>query len=115
MNFIDTHLLSLILFFPALAALAMLFLPRDENKLFRWFAFAASIVPLILSIIAWVRFQPNQPGFQFEETYIWYEAIGSSLHLGVDGISITMVLLTTLLTPLAILHPSASATGSKPL
>jgi NADH-quinone oxidoreductase subunit M len=103
MNFIDTHLLSLILFFPALAALAMLFLPRDENKLFRWFAFAASIVPLILSIIAWVRFQPNQPGFQFEETYIWYEAIGSSLHLGVDGISITMVLLTTLLTPLAIL------------
>ena len=103
MNFIDTHLLSLILFFPALAALIMLFLPKDENKLFRWFAFAASLVPLILSLIAWFRFQPSQPGFQFEETYVWYEAIGSSLHLGVDGLSITMVLLTTLLTPLAIL------------
>ena len=103
MNFIDTHLLSLILFFPALAALAMLFLPKDENKLFRWFAFAASLIPFILSLIAWFRFQPSQPGFQFEETYVWYEAIGSSLHLGVDGLSITMVLLTTLLTPLAIL------------
>lgn len=103
MNFIDTHLLSLILFFPALAALAMLFLPKDENKLFRWFAFSASLVPFILSLIAWFRFQPSQPGFQFEEAYVWYEAIGSSLHLGVDGLSITMVLLTTLLTPLAIL------------
>jgi len=103
LNFIDTHLLSLILFFPALAALVMLFLPKDENKLFRWFAFAASLVPFILSLIAWFRFQPSQPGFQFEETYVWYEAIGSSLHLGVDGLSLTMVLLTTLLTPLAIL------------
>src|SRR6185503_4834264 len=103
MNFIDAHLLSFILFFPALAALAMLFLPKDDNKLFRWFAFAASLVPFILSLISWFRFQPSQPGFQFEETYVWYEAIGSSLHLGVDGLSITMVLLTTLLTPLAIL------------
>ncbi len=46
---------------------------------------------------------PDAPGFQFQEQYIWYEAIGSSLHLGVDGLSLTMVLLTTLLTPLAIL------------
>ena len=103
MNFINTHLLSLILFSPALAAVVMLFLPKDENKLFRWLAFGASLAPFILSLIAWFRFQPSQPGFQFEETYIWYEAIGSSLHLGVDGLSLTMVLLTTLLTPLAIL------------
>ena len=103
MNFVDTHLLSLILFFPAIAALVMLFLPKNENKLFHWFAFGASLVPFVLSLIAWFRFQPSQPGFQFEESYVWYEAIGSSLHLGVDGLSLTMVLLTTLLTPLAIL------------
>ena len=103
MNFISTHLLSLILFFPALAAVMMLFLPKDENKLFRWYALGASLVPFILSLVAWLQFKSNQPGFQFEETYIWYEAIGSSMHLGVDGLSLTMVLLTTLLTPLAIL------------
>ena len=103
MNFIDTHLLSLILFIPSFAAIVMLFLPANENKLLRWFAFVSSLVPFILSLISWFRFQPSQPGFQFEESYIWYEAIGSSLHLGVDGLSITMVLLTTLLTPLAIL------------
>ena len=103
MNFITTHLLSLILFFPAFAAVMMLFLPKDANKLFRWYALGASLVPFILSLVAWFQFRPDQPGFQFEETYVWYEAIGSSLHLGVDGLSLTMVLLTTLLTPLAIL------------
>jgi len=103
MNFIDTHLLSLILFVPALSALVMLFLPKDENKLFRWFALGASLIPFVLSLVAWFRFNSSQTGFQFEESYTWYEAIGSSLHLGVDGLSLTMVLLTTLLTPLAIL------------
>ena len=103
MNFIDAHLLSLILFFPAIAAVIMLFLPNGENKLFRWFAFGASLVPFVLSLVVWSRFDANQPGFQFQETYVWYEAIGSSLHLGVDGLSLPMILLTTLLAPLAIL------------
>ena len=103
MNFISTHLLSIILFFPMLSAVVMMFLPKDENKLFRWFAFVASLVPFVLTLVAWFQFKSSQPGFQFEETYVWYAAIGSSLHLGVDGLSLTMVLLTTLLTPLAIL------------
>ena len=103
MNFIDTHLLSLILFVPALAAVIILFLPNGENRVFRWFAFGASLIPFVLSLFVWFRFDASQSGFQFEETYVWYEAIGSSLHLGVDGLSLTMVLLTTLLTPLAIL------------
>jgi NADH-quinone oxidoreductase subunit M len=103
MNFIDANLLSLILFIPAIAAVIILFLPEGENKLFRWFALGASLIPLVLSLIAWFRFDANQAGFQFEESAVWYEAIGSSFHLGVDGLSLTMVLLTTLLTPLAIL------------
>src|SRR5436190_13622659 len=103
MNFISAHLLSLILFFPAVAALIMLLVPDGEAKLFRWFTFGASLVPFVLSLIAWFQFKSSQPGFQFEESYVWYSAIGSSLHLGVDGLSLTMVLLTTLLTPLAIL------------
>src|SRR5512147_2650523 len=103
MDFIVAHLLLLILFVPTLAALVLLFLPNGENKLFRWFAFVASLIPLALSLYAWFNFDTNKTGFQFERSYVWYEAIGSSLHLGVDGLSLTMVLLTTLLTPLAIL------------
>lgn len=103
MDFLNSHLLSLILFFPTVAALVMLFLPGEEAKLHRWFAFIASLVPFALTIILWNSFDPNKTGFQFTEQYTWYEAIHSSFHLGVDGISLSMVLLTTLLTPLAIL------------
>ena len=103
MDFLNEHLLIVILFFPVLSALVVLFLPRDNFKLIRWFAFAASLIPLMLTILMWIQFKPGQAGFQFEQQYAWYEAINSSLHLGVDGLSLTMVLLTTLLTPLAIL------------
>jgi NADH-quinone oxidoreductase subunit M len=102
-NFISGHLLSLILFVPALAAVAMLLVPRPSNSFLRWFAFVASLIPFALSIILWVRFQPEGAGFQFAEQYTWYAALGATLHLGVDGLSLTMVFLTTLLTPLAIL------------
>jgi len=114
MNFIDTHLLSLILFLPSIAAIIILFLPKGEDKLTRWFAFGASLIPFLLSLVVWFRFEAGQPGFQFEESYVWYEAIGSSLHLGVDGLSLTMVLLTTLLTPLAILASFSITDRVKP-
>ncbi len=103
MDFISTHFLSLILFIPSLAAVIMLFLPKDETKLLRWFAFGASLIPFLLSLSVWFQFESFAPGFQFQERYDWYEALNSSIHLGVDGLSLTMVLLTTLLTPLAIL------------
>jgi NADH-quinone oxidoreductase subunit M len=114
MNFIDAHLLSLILFLPSIAAVIMLFLPNGNDKLTRWLAFGVSLVPFLLSLVVWFRFEPAQPGFQFEESYVWYEAIGSSLHLGVDGLSLTMVLLTTLLTPLAILASFSITDRLKP-
>jgi NADH-quinone oxidoreductase subunit M len=114
MNFIDTHLLSLILFLPAIAALFILFLPNGNDKLIRWLAFGVSLIPFLLSLVMWLRFDPGQAGFQFEESYTWYEAIGSSLHLGVDGLSLTMVLLTTLLTPLAILASFSITDRVKP-
>src|SRR6186997_1179204 len=103
MNFITENLLFLILFTPTIAAVILLLLPGGENKLFHWFAFGASLIPLALSLYLWFNFRTLQPGFQFQAVYPWYSSIGSSLHLGVDGLSLTMVLLTTLLTPLALL------------
>lgn len=103
MDYISTHLLTTILFFPVLAALALLFMPADQPKAIRWTALVASLVPLGLSILLWLRFDQNMAGFQFQEQYPWYEAIHSTFHVGVDGLSLSMVILTTLLTPLAIL------------
>jgi len=114
MNFFDTHLLSLILFVPALSAVVLLFLPSDRMKLLRWFAFVASLIPFVFNLILWFRFQPGVTTFQFVEQYTWYAAINSSLHIGVDGLSLTMVMLTTLLTPLAILASFSVTDRVKP-
>lgn len=103
MDFILNNLLTLILFTPVLAAVVLILLPREQDNLIRWTAFVLSFIPLILSVILWFKFDPNTPGFQFSQKVDWYPAINSSYHVGVDGISLTMVLLTTLLTPLAIL------------
>lgn len=100
---IANNLLTFILFSPTLVALVILFLPRENKSLLRWAALLGSLIPLGLCIALWVSFQANTPGFQFEEKRVWYEVLSSSYHLGVDGLSLTMVLLTTLLTPLAIL------------
>lgn len=103
MEFISSHLLSLILFMPTFAAGILFFIPGKKPGLFRWGAFMASLIPFALSIVAWIKFDPYMEGFQLQENYIWYEAINSQFHLGIDGISLTLVVLTTLLTPLAIL------------
>ncbi len=103
LGFIGQNLLSLILFSPLLGAVIILLLPKDRKDLIRWVAFVISLIPFVLAVSLWINFKPNTPGFQFEERYQWYTAIGSSYHVGVDGISLTMVLLTTLLSPLAIL------------
>jgi NADH-quinone oxidoreductase subunit M len=97
------YLLTLILFSPVLVAIVVVLIPHQEVKLLRWVAFLGSLIPLALSLVLWFSFSPNQPGFQFQEQYAWYEPIHASYHVGVDGISLSMVLLTTLLTPLAIL------------
>src|SRR3989304_5001985 len=103
MNFIANNLLSLILFSPILVALVIALLPREEEKLIRWVAFLGSLFPLGLVLVLWFSFKADRPGFQFEERHIWYHPINSTYHVGVDGLSLTMVLLTTLLTPLSIL------------
>jgi NADH-quinone oxidoreductase subunit M len=103
MAFINQHLLTFILFFPVLAALIVLCLPQQELKAIRWTAFGLSLVPFLLTILLWVEFKAGANGFQFQEQVAWYTAIHSTFHIGVDGLSLTMVLLTTLLTPLALL------------
>lgn len=103
MDFVANNILTLILFSPAVSAIVVGLLPGNEKKLIRWTALILSLIPLILSIVMWQLWDSRVTGFQFEEHKVWYQAINSSYHLGVDGISLTMVLLTTLLTPIAIL------------
>jgi NADH-quinone oxidoreductase subunit M len=98
-----TSILSLILLSPTAVAIVLVFLPREEKKLLRWTAFLGSLLPLLASIVLWLSFSSGQSGFQFVEKFDWYPSLGASYHLGVDGLSLSMVLLTTILTPIALL------------
>ncbi|MCO5183815.1 MAG: NADH-quinone oxidoreductase subunit M [Anaerolineae bacterium] len=91
-------------FSPLAIALLILLLPSDSKVLTRWVAFILSFVPLIFVLIMWFNYDRIDPGFQFDTGLVeWFPAIGSSFHMGVDGISLPMMLLTAILTPLAIL------------
>ena len=103
MAFLQQNILTLILFSPIIAGLLVLLIPRNQDNLIRWVSFVLSLIPFGFTMWLWFNFQQNAPGFQFEQQIVWYPPLNSSYHVGVNGISLTMVLLTTLLTPLAIL------------
>ncbi len=102
MDLMNEHLLSLILLAPVFSVVVLMILPNQKSMM-RWAALFLGLIPLVLSLVLWSKFDPVQSGFQFQELVVWYPSINSYYHLGVDGISLTLVLLTTLLTPIAIL------------
>ena len=99
----DDILLSLILFSPLLGVVLVMAIPGEHKGAIRWTAFVSSFIPFGLAMYLWFAYDPSVAGYQFVEQFEWYAAIGSSYHLGVDGISVPMVLLTTVLAPLGIL------------
>jgi NADH-quinone oxidoreductase subunit M len=104
MEFLLNNLLSLILFSPLVGAAILFISPRaTSDRVMKWIAFLWSLVPLALSLILWVNYRPDQAGFQFQIVASWFPQVNSYYRVGVDGISVPMVLLTTLITPLALL------------
>ena len=106
------HILSWVIYLPALAALALLLIPRASDKAVRQVAFWASLLTFILSLQLAYRFDASQGGMQFDESVPWIHTATYSIshHIGIDGISLFLVILTTFLTPLAILSSWKSVT-----
>ncbi len=90
-------ILSVILFLPIIAAIVILLIPRHKEQLIRLIAAVATLISLILSIIVFFNYDQSLAGIQFIEKIIWTPDLGVSYALGVDGISIPMLLLTTLI------------------
>src|SRR5438309_9357504 len=100
-------LLSAVTFLPGAGGLALLLIPERRRGVARVAALAVSLVTFALSLPLYFGFDRDNPGYQFEEYRMWMPTLGVSYHLGIDGISLLLVLLTTFLTPLAL--PSASS------
>ncbi len=108
MDFI-TNPLNIVIFFPLVGVLALLFMPAGKKGLLRWTALATTLVTFCLSIWMLVQFRAAEavaPGdLHLTLTVPWIQVAGWNISyaLGVDGLSILLVLLTTFLTPIAIL------------
>lgn len=99
-------ILSLVTFLPLVGALFCLIVngPKEAvERNCRSVALVTSIVTFLISLILWARFDATKAGFQFEEKMDWVPALGIGYHMGIDGISLFFVLLSTLLTPICIL------------
>jgi NADH-quinone oxidoreductase subunit M len=105
MNTIDPMLLSLVTFFPVLGVLLILILPRAGKTGARWIALATSGLTFLISLVVLARFDLHNPDLQLVTRLPWIRVAGWTIeyHLGVDGLSLLLVLLTTLLTPISIL------------
>ncbi len=100
---LSEHLLSIVILGPAAAAAILGLIPGRFEKLHRWLALAASLAVFAVSCLLWFGFSPDNPGFQLVERIPWIPDLGISYTVGVDGISLLLVLLTTLLIPVVIL------------
>jgi len=103
-------LLSLVTFLPLVGVLIILFLRREQEAAIRWVAFLTSALTFLVSLLLVVNFDRAEAGFQFVERAAWIPAWGIDYFVGLDGISLWLVLLTTLISPIAILSSFTAIT-----
>jgi NADH-quinone oxidoreductase subunit M len=96
-------LLSLIVFMPVIGALVLLFVPGTNHRAIRWIALATVLVTFALSL-GLLGYDPGGSEFQYREDLPWIDAFGMRYSMGVDGLSAVLVLLTTVLSVVAILY-----------
>src|SRR5262245_60951072 len=97
------HALNLITYLPLLGALALLFVDKNKKGLIMHAATWVALADFLLSAPLFFMYDAEQGGFQFENRASWIPSIGVQYYIGIDGISLLLVLLTTLLSFIAIL------------
>ena len=99
----DWSLLSLLIWLPIVAAFAILALGSQKAGLARLLAIVTSIVTFVISLPLWMHFDKTTASMQFEEKIAWIPSLNINYHLGVDGIAMPLVVLTTFISVLTIL------------
>ena len=102
-NAAEFPLLSLILFTPLIGAIILLFVSKQNGNLIRWIANITVAAGFLVSVPLWFWYDGSNPEWQFREQLQWIPSIGASYSLGVDGFSVLLVLLTTMMGVIAVL------------
>jgi len=106
MNAAGFPILSLLTWLPLAGGLFIMTVRGDDAVVAgnaRWAALWTSLIVFAISLVLWVKFDVSNPGFQFSESLAWLPEFGVGYRMGVDGISVLFVLLSTALTPICIL------------
>ncbi len=99
----DWPLLSLLIWLPIVGGLALLMLGSPRARVARVLGLAVALAALALCVPLYLGFDPANPGMQFLERVPWVPAFGIDYHLGIDGISLVLILLTALITVLTLI------------
>ncbi|HEY6951482.1 MAG TPA: NADH-quinone oxidoreductase subunit M [Bacteroidota bacterium] len=100
---LSTIIVSLVTFFPLAGVVVLFFVDPERKQAVKLVGVATSVVTFVLSLHLFFHFDSQAAGFQFVQQFIWISGLNISYHVGIDGLSLLMVLLTTFLTPLALL------------
>src|SRR5690606_8421277 len=96
-------LLSLIIWLPIVFGIVVFATGGDRNaQLARWVALAGSILGFLVAIPLYTGFDPSTSAMQFVEEHAWFERLNVNYHLGVDGISMPLILLNCFITPFVV-------------
>ena len=109
----ENHLLTLMTFLPLLGAVGILFMPKKESGAIKAVAAAAAFLPLVLAVKLFCAYDRGATAAQFVEQLSWIPAYHIEYHMGVDGLSVPMVLLTALLSFICIIASWKIDTGVK--
>ena len=111
MAWLSQHVLSVLIFLPLAGAVGIGLLPREEGGRAKWTALIVSLGEFVIAVAVFIRFSAAHAGLQFEENHAWITSPPIHYHLGLDGLSLLLVLLTAFLTPLLRLSSVLSVSG----
>jgi len=100
---LDWPILSVLVWLPIAAGVLLLLVGDRNASLGRWIALAASIATFVIGVLLWREFDPTTASMQFFEQQPWIGAFNAWYTLGVDGISMPLIVLTTFITPLVVI------------
>ncbi|MEM1081508.1 MAG: NADH-quinone oxidoreductase subunit M [Pseudomonadota bacterium] len=99
----NSPLLSLLVWIPILSGVVLLFTPQSRAPLAKWLALISSLMGLLLALLLLAGFDSSSAAMQFEQRMPWIEAFSIYYHLGIDGLSLPLIVLTTLTTVLVVI------------
>ncbi len=98
------HILSVLIFLPLVGMVLIMLLNKERHLAIRWTATVFAALTFVVSLVALGLFSSRAAGMQLEVSVPWIQAINVSYHLGVDGLSMPLIILTTLLTLLCVIY-----------